>query len=46
MERREFIKLSLSAAGGLSLGFYLPVARSAAAASTRFAAQRLAPDRP
>lgn len=37
MERREFIKLSLSAAGGLTLGFHLPAARPAAAASTRFA---------
>jgi hypothetical protein len=32
MERREFIKLSLTAAGGLSLGFYLPGPRAAAAA--------------
>jgi len=33
MERREFIKLSLTAAGGLCLGFYLPEPRAAAASS-------------
>ncbi len=32
MERREFLKLSLTAAGGLSLGFHLPEPRAAAAA--------------
>ncbi len=33
MERREFIKLSLTAAGGLSLGFHLPEPRAAAGAA-------------
>lgn len=33
MERREFLKLSLTAAGGLCLGFYLPEARGAASAA-------------
>jgi isoquinoline 1-oxidoreductase beta subunit len=33
MERREFIKLSLTAAGGLSLGFHLPEPRAAASAA-------------
>ncbi|MDH5255594.1 MAG: molybdopterin-dependent oxidoreductase, partial [Gammaproteobacteria bacterium] len=33
MERREFIRLSLTAAGGLSLGFYLPEPRAAAGAA-------------
>lgn len=46
MERREFIKLSLTAAGSLSLGFYLPGPRAANAPAV-FAPNawlRIAPD--
>jgi len=33
MERREFLKLTVGASGGLLIGFYLPAARSARAAA-------------